>query len=376
MSSILIIGGGVIGLTLARELHQKGIRKITILERGEIGKEASFAAAGMLAPQAEADRADEFFDFCNESKNLFPLLSEKLLDETGVDIELDQSGTLYAAFTETDVEEIRERFDWQKAHGLEVEHLSANETHQLEPFISPDSLESLIFPNDWQVDNRKLIQALRKFAEINDINIVENAGVTEFKGENRRVKTVRTSGGPTFRADQIIVTAGAWSSLIRLENAVLPFPTVKPIRGQMIAFHTAKRLFSRVIYSPRGYIVPRKDGKILAGATVEDVGYENETTESGIESLLESSREISPSIANLSIDEKWSGLRPFSFDGLPIVGALSDIDNVFAATGHYRNGILLAPMTAKILADKIVDGIDSDYLKLCNPDRVTKAQTP
>ena len=374
MSSILIIGGGVIGLTLARELHQKGVRKITIVERGAIGKEASFAAAGMLSPQAEADRADEFFDFCNDSRDLFPFFSARLLDETGIDIELDTSGTLYAAFTKKDVEELRERFEWQKAYGLQTEHLSAEETHKIEPFISPDSLESLFFPDDWQVDNRKLIEALRKYAEINEIKIVENARITKFKDENCRVQGVITSTGQTFFADQMIVTAGAWSSLLKIGNSVLPFPNVKPVRGQMIAFQTTKRLFSRVIYSSRGYIVPRKDGKILAGATVEDVGFDNKTTESGIESLLELSREISPGIANLSIVEKWSGLRPFSFDGLPIIGAVSDISNVFAATGHYRNGILLAPMTAKILADKIVDGKDSNYLKLCNPNRLTKAQ--
>ena len=152
VSDILIIGGGVIGLALARELYKKGLRRITILDRGNIGKEASFAAAGMLAPQAEADAPSEFFSFCSESNRLYPEFAEELFDETGVDIELDRSGTLYLAFTGEDVNDIRRRFEWQKNARLEVEHLTALETRKAEPFVSPDVLESLFFPNDWQVE--------------------------------------------------------------------------------------------------------------------------------------------------------------------------------------------------------------------------------
>src|ERR1051325_6270509 len=141
-SEILIIGGGIIGLSAARELHKKGASRITILERGETGRESSFAAAGMLAPQSETDKADEFFRFCRESNGLYPQFAAELFDETDVDIELDRNGTLYLAFTAEDVREIRHRYEWKKSAGLEIEHLSARETLQAEPFASPDVLES------------------------------------------------------------------------------------------------------------------------------------------------------------------------------------------------------------------------------------------
>lgn len=361
MSSILIIGGGVIGLSLARQFHKKGFDKITILEKGFIGQEASIAAAGMLAPQAETNEADTFFHFCNESNKLYPQFAEELLDETGVDIELDQNGTLYLAFDENDSKEIRKRYEWQKNAGLEVEHLTAQETHKLEPFVSPDSIESLFFPNDWQIENRKLLKALKKYAELNGIEIIEQTEVEKLNTTNGKIESVETKIGEKHLADVVILATGAWTSLIK--GVGLNLPKVKPIRGQMISFHTAKRLFTRVIYSPRGYIVPRKLGRILVGATVEDVGFENETTENGIETVWENGVEISPSLENLPIDKKWSGLRPFANYGLPILGKIPETENLYTATAHYRNGILLAPLTAKILAEKITNGKDSEFLK-------------
>jgi glycine oxidase len=360
MSKVLIIGGGVIGLSIARSLSKKGIKKITILERGEVGKEASHAAAGMLAPHAEAKKLDDFFNFCSESLSLYPQFSEELFDETGINIELDKSGTLYLAFTENDSIEITERYAWQKQHDLKVEHLSDQEVRKLEPFISPDVREGLFFPNDWQVENRKLVAALHKFCELNGVQIIENAEVTNLS------KNIAETFDKKHDFDIVILANGAWLSLIKTDNFVLP--NVRPIRGQMISFKTAKRLFSKVIYSPRGYIVPRSNGKIIAGASVEDVGFDNQTTDFEIETIMENTFEISPSLSNLSISEKWSGLRPCSPDNLPFLGEVSG--NVFIAAAHYRNGILLAPKTAELIADTIVSGTVSNYLKTFNPKRL------
>jgi len=365
-SDVLIIGGGIIGLAIARELHKKGIKKITILERGAVGKEASHAAAGMLAPHAETDKLDDFFFFCHESNRLYPNFAEELFEETGVDIELDREGTLYLAFTETDAQEIRNRFEWQKGAGLEVEHLSAQETRQTEPFVSPDVLESLFFPNDWQVENRQLIHALQKFAGLNRIEIRENTEVTRLLIENHKITGAET-GAEKFFAEKVILATGAWTSFIKAGN--LAMPQVKPIRGQMIAFHTAKRLFQKVIYSPRGYLVPRFDGRVLAGATVEDEGFDKSVSDAGIEFLRENALEIAPSLVNLEVAEKWAGLRPFAADGLPILGSFPQVENLFLATAHYRNGILLAPLTAKVLAEKMVENKDSNYLTVFSPNR-------
>lgn len=373
-SDVLIIGGGVIGLSLARELRKKGAGKITVLDRGRCGMEASYAAAGMLAPHAETTRIDPFFNFCSESARLYPGFAGELLEETGVDIELDREGTLYLALTETDSAELMRRYEWQKSAGLNVEHLSAEGTRKVEPFVSPDVRESLFFPDDWQVENRKLVDALRMYADLNGIDLIENSSVTGIQTENgRAIGAVSESGA--FSAGVVVLATGAWTSLIKLDGLHTSPVNVSPVKGQMIAYHTAKRLYRKVIYSPRGYIVPRADGRILAGATVENAGFDKENTAAGTEYLREMAGEISPSLGGLEIAEKWAGLRPYAADGLPVIGAVGGIDGLFAATGHFRNGILLAPGTAKILSEKIVNGISSEYLEEFAPERFRAAAT-
>ncbi|MCB1023366.1 MAG: FAD-dependent oxidoreductase, partial [Acidobacteria bacterium] len=239
MTSVLIIGGGVIGLSIAREFHKKGITSLTILDQGMIGKESSYAAAGMLAPQSEADQADDFFNICSESRDLYPKFSKELYTETGIDIELDQNGTLYLAFSESDRKEIEKRYSWQQSAGLEVERLTAGETHRLEPFISPDSTGSLFFPNDWQVENRKLLRALIEYAEINRIGLIENTKVVKLVKKSEKIDLALTEGGEEFAADIVVLASGAWTSLIKIENRMVGIPGVSPIRGQMLSFHTA-----------------------------------------------------------------------------------------------------------------------------------------
>lgn len=360
-SDVLIIGGGVIGLSIARELRKKGAAKITVLERGEIGREASHAAAGMLAPNAETDKLDDFFHFCNQSNQLYPVFSEELLSETGIDIELERSGTFYLALRDADLQEIRRRYERQKSAGLNVERLSAAEIRRAEPFVSPDVREGLFFPSDWQVENRKLIAALTKFAELHEINIVTGAEVKKLLKSAGKIIGAETNSNRYF-SEKIVLTTGAWTSLIEIPDFKLPL--IKPIRGQILSYKTVKRLFFHVIYSPRGYIVPRLDGKIVAGATVEDVGFENKTTDAGIDYICENAAEIAPNLANLEISEKWSGLRPFAADGLPILGSFPQAENLFIATAHYRNGILLTPLTARIMAEKIANNSGSEYLDI------------
>jgi len=370
-SEILIIGGGVIGLSIARDLHKKGVEKIKIIERGEIGRESSYAAAGMLAPNAETDKIDEFFQLCNDSNKLYSNFALELSDETGVDIELDKSGTLYAAFTETDVEEIRRRYEWQSKSGLAVEHLDADAVRKLEPFISPDVREALFFPMDWQVENRKLLTALKKYAETNQIEIAENTEVKRLLIENGKITGAETER-EKFYAGTVVLATGAWTSFIKAGN--FSMPNVKPIRGQIISYQTAKRLFQTVIYSPRGYLVPRLNGRILIGATVEDAGFDKTVTETGTQILRENALEIAPSLVNLNVAEKWVGLRPFAADALPVLGAFPEIENLYVATAHYRNGILLAPKTGEIITDKIINNTESDYLNFFSPRRFQTAK--
>jgi glycine oxidase len=364
---VLIIGGGVIGLSIARELHKRRVKRINIIEAGECGGAASWAAAGMLGPQAEADEAGAFFEFCIESRDLYPTLANELLDETGTDIELDRAGTLHLAFSDDDVRVLRQRLQWQKEAGHAIEHLDANDVRRAEPFVSPDVREALYFPNDWQVDNRKLCSALRRYCEINRIEITDRTRVDRLITDLGRVTGVR-AGGVSYLADQVIVAAGAWTTQILFGETRLPLKVV-PVRGQMLAFHSAKRLFDRVIYSSGGYIVPRRNGRILAGSTTEEAGFDRETTDSAAAALFKMACGIAPSLGNLEIADRWAGLRPRSPDGFPVIGRIEGIDGLYLATGHYRNGILLAPATAQLVAADIAEGKLSRYAAVFGADR-------
>lgn len=366
-SEILIIGGGVIGLSIARELRKAGVHDIAILERGTLGCEASSAAAGILAPQAEADSVDVFFEFCRESLGLYPSLAAELLEETGIDIELDKTGTLYLALTGDDRDELETRYRWQRDGGLEVEYIDSKDIAKIEPNVAANAQMGLRFPNDWQVENRRLLTALGKFAEVNDLSVQEHANVDTLIVEDGKVAGA-VSGSRRYLANTTILTTGAWTSLIKLGVESPPF-TVAPVRGQMICYRPDRPLVRSVIYSPRGYIVPRADGRILVGATVEHAGFDKNVTDEGVESLRTVGAEILPELSRLPVVESWAGLRPFVSDGLPVIGSLSGLENICVATGHYRNGILLAPLTAKVIAAKVVSGSGSRYLDVFGAKR-------
>lgn len=370
---VLIVGGGVIGLSIARSLRKKGVKDIAILERGELGREASYAAAGILAPQAEANRADDFFHFCRASNDIYPRFAAELKDETGHDIELAGSGTLYLAFSEQDIAEISRRFNWQTAAALAVERFTGNEIRKMEPHVSGAVREGLLFPADQQVENRKLLDALKRFAELNDIDLFEHSEVQSLIADHGGVRGIETDGQKFFARTTVLAT-GAWTSFIKLGKNVVPV-SVKPIRGQMVCFQPPSKLFRSVVYSPRGYIVPRADGRVLVGATVEDAGFDKSVTEDGVRSLVAEACNIAPALTKLDITDSWAGLRPASTDGLPILGELPETLGLVMATGHFRNGILLAPITAEIISDYIVSGINSAFLDVFGPQRLRTAAT-
>ena len=359
---VIIVGGGVIGLSIARELRKAGVERTAIIEKNQAcGTEASNAAAGMLAPQAEADEANNFFDFCRQSRDLYPNFANELRAESNVDIELDQTGTLYLAIYESDLAALEQRFAWQKAAGLPIEKLTKQAVLELEPNINPNICGALRFPLDWQVENRKLVFALEKSS-----NAAQFCGqnVTEIANPTGKVWTIKTDSD-VFFAEKIVIASGAWTSLIDFGANL----RIKPIRGQIMSFRAAAPLFRHVIYTARGYLVPRRDQRILIGATVEDVGFERQTGSAAKNYLLETLDEIRLQSTEMVFQDHWLGFRPKTPDGLPLVGEYPENSGLFFATGHYRNGILLAPVTAKIIADKIVKNIDSPFLKIFNLSR-------
>jgi glycine oxidase len=365
-ADVVIVGAGVIGLSIARALALRGVSDVMLIERGQPGMEASWAAGGILAPQVEADRADEFFRLVSASRDLYPTLAESLKEETGVDIELDQTGTLYLAFTEKDEAELRSRYGWQSGAGLSVEWLTGDEARRREPCISKRVRCALRFPNDYQVENRRLIEALMKANENFGVRVVNDCNVSGLLIENEKVRGVETSAG-FVATSTVALAAGAWTSLISSSHATLP--RIEPIRGQMLCFRTRPRIARHVIYSSRGYLVPRRDGRVLAGSTTECAGFDKRVTDEGISAIESMAIEIAPALAQLTPVDSWAGFRPRATDDLPVLGPCTDTAGLFYATGHYRNGILLAPITGELIAEAIVDGVASSMLAAFLPDR-------
>jgi len=352
----IIVGGGVIGLTIARELNKRGLRDIAVLDKGRIGREASWAAAGILAPQVEADRDDEFFRLCYDSNRMYPRLEQELLQETGIDVEFER-GVLYAGFDERESMAFDDRFAWQTRVGLAIERLSSEQIRDLEPDISGDVRCGLLFPEDGQVENRKLVAALARYAELNSIHVIEGINVDRIVTDHDRANGVE-AGGECFMAERVVLATGAWTSLIKLGESTVPID-VRPMRGQMVCYKDPDIHIKHVIYSRSGYLVPRSDARLLAGATVEDVGFERATTDEARSVLEKMAIEIAPALAHETIAEHWAGFRPYTNDGRPIIGSVPNVDNLFMATGHFRNGILLAPITGKLIADAVMGANDS-----------------
>jgi glycine oxidase len=366
-ADVAVVGGGVAGLAAARELGRAGL-SVVVFDAAQRRGPASNAAAGMLAPQAEADCADELFELLCASRDMYPEFAESLREESGVDIELDRTGTLYLAFTEEDEREAAKRFEWQTSAGLSVERLTADEARALEPRVSPNVRSALRFPRDWQVENRKLVRALRASAESFGVRVLED---TEAHGvyvsRDDRAEGVVTSEGTVY-AGSVVFAAGAWSSrLLKFsvppckmkETELADDPRVEPVRGQVLCFRqddTQAPLFRHVVYSPRGYVVPRRDGRMLAGSTTEHAGFDCRVTVEGINSVRARAEEIAPALAALAPSDSWAGLRPRAWDGLPVIGESEEVRGLFYATGYYRNGILLAPASGRIVADLVTRG--------------------
>jgi glycine oxidase len=370
-ADVIVVGGGVAGLATARELGRRGL-SVILVERGRVGAEASWAAAGMLAPQAEADRRDEFFELLCSSRDLYPAFADALKDETGISIELDRTGTLYLALTEEDEGEVARRYELQSDANLQVELLTSVEARYFEPFVSDQVRLALRFPADWQVENRRLVAALAASAESFGVRVISGCEVASINLVGGRACGVETSRG-RIDSEAVVLAAGAWSSLIPfVESSVSPFPRIEPVRGQMLCFEARPPLVRHVVYSPRGYLVPRSDGRLLAGSTTERAGYDKSLTGDGVRQIAASAQEIAPTVGGLTLVDSWAGLRPRAEDDWPVIGASSEVGGLYFATGFYRNGILLAPLAGQVVAALCTGeepAIDQKKLDLFSPDR-------
>jgi glycine oxidase ThiO len=343
MTDVLIIGGGIIGLATAIALSQKGA-KVTVVERDLCGRGATWAAAGMLAPEAERLEGD-LLEFGIRSREMYPQWIANLMRLSGQDCGYWCCGMIAPVLEESDRQVISQH----------PKYINREESRKRQSGLGENILGSLWLPEDGQVNNRKLTQALLTTARSLSIKILEGTTVYQIVRDQKRVTHLDTSAGK-LQSDRYVLATGAWT------RSLLPLP-IKPIKGQMLSVFDGDRKLQRVIYAPSCYIVPRQDGTIVIGATVEDNGFSHGNTASGIAQLLNRAIAVYPAIADMQITETWWGFRPHAPNEVPLLGA-SDYDNLILATGHYRNGILFAPITAKLITDFMVDGIaDSIYLQ-------------
>ena len=371
---VAIIGAGVIGLGIAWRLAAKGTA-VEVFDKGTVGGGASHAAAGMLAACAEAEPGEEaLIALGRESQRRWPAFAAELKDVSGIDVELRTEGTLVVALTADDQARLHHHLVLQQELGLPVEWITPAETRRREPHLAGKLAGAVWSPEDHQVDNRKLVSALRLAAEKEGAVVREHTDVAEISVRGGRAEGIVLKDGSSIPADVVVLAAGAWSRTI----AGLPpelRPPVRPIKGQMLSLRMDARapLVSHVLWGPGIYMVPRRDGRLILGATVEEKAFDTALTAGGLLTLLEAAWRTIPAIEELPIDEMWVGHRPGSRDDAPILGP-GPPRGVVYATGHHRNGILLTPVTADTLARLVLEDTVDPVIRAFGIERFAPAR--
>jgi len=365
----VIIGAGVAGLGIAWRLAQAGCA-VTVYDRGEAGHGASWAAAGMLAAAVETEPGEEpLLQLALESQILWPDFADELEAASGISVEYRGEGTLVLALNRDDAEQLRHSFEFQTRLGLDLEWLSGVEVRRREPHLKPGIAGAVLSPRDHQVDNRCLGRALAAAVRGAGVALYENCPVREVVVTRGRAAGVVTDRD-TEPADVVVLAAGAWSR----EIGGLPasaLPPVRPIKGQLMALQMdpAAPLLSHVVWLPRGgYLVPRRDGRLIVGGTVEERGFDATITAGGLLALIDGAWRALPGIEELPVAETWVGFRPGSRDDAPMLGP-GALDGLVIATGHHRNGILLTPVTAAVVSSYILTGRLPELARPFSPER-------
>jgi glycine oxidase len=364
----VVIGAGVIGLGIAWRLAQAGCA-VAVYDRGRAGHGASWAAAGMLAAAVETEPGEEtLLALTLESQRLWPDFARELEAVSGVAVGYRDEGTLVVALTRDDAAQLRHSYEFQKGLGLDIEWLSGAAVRRLEPHLRPGIPAAVLSPRDHQVENRAVGPALAVAAERAGVRLYEDSPVREIEIAGGRVCGVVSDRGRE-PADIVVLAAGAWSRDIGGMPAEF-LPAVRPIKGQMLALQMDQEapLVRHVVWLPRGYLVPRLDGRLVIGATVEERGFDDRITAGGLLALIEGAWRALPGVEELPVAETWVGFRPGSRDDAPLLGP-SGIDGLLIATGHHRNGILLTPVTAQAIAAYLLSGRLPDSLRPFSPER-------
>jgi glycine oxidase len=379
-ADVVIVGGGIIGMAVAWRARQRGMA-VTVLERDQAGQGTSRVAAGMLAPAVEVEFGEagrRLLGLGLRSAQLWPAFAAELEAHTDASVGLMATGTLLVARDEDDARELERQLAFRRSLGLAVARLRPSEARDREPALAPTVRLALEAPEDHSVDPRLVVLALRTACESAGVQLREHASVArvELDGAGGRVTAVRLQDGEHVHADQVVLAAGPWSERIEGLPADARVP-VRPVKGQILRLRdpAGPGLLRRVLRFRGGYLVPRDDGRYVLGATVEERGFELAPTAGGVYELLRDAHELVPGISELEIEELSVGLRPGTPDNGPAIGRAA-VDGVIWATGHYRNGILLAPLTAELVAGLLVGEEEPDpILSACAPGRFTTSHS-
>ena len=372
---VAIVGAGVVGLGVGWRLAQAGCR-VDVYDKGAAGRGATWAAAGMLAAGAEVEPGEEkLFALNRRSQLMWPDFAAEVEDASGIPVGYRAEGTLVVATNRDELRQLQFTFDVQRRFGVESRQVSAAEARTMEPYLRASVAGGIFCPEDHQVDNRPLVQALAKLAADAGVRVHEHMPVRRIVVEGGRAEGLDV--GESFQpADIVLLAAGPWSREIGgLPPEVLP--PVRPIKGQMLALQMdpAEPLVRHVLWAPKIYLVPRNDGRLIVGATVEERGFDTTITAGGLLALLEAAWRAMPGIEELPVVETWVGFRPGCRDDAPILGP-SGVDGLVYATGHHRNGILLAPLTIDLVSRMILTGETPEPLLPFGLDRFQGGRRP
>lgn len=341
----VIIGGGVIGCSIAYQLSKRK-KKVLLLEKGRVGEKASSAAAGMLGAQMEFGVDHPFYPLAKTSREMFRTLSQELYEISGMDIELIEKGIYELAFTEEEVFQLQRRGETEFLYGENIRWLSSAELQDREPALSNSVRGALFFPNDGQVSPVKLTEAYLKAAKIMGTEVREQTEVIKLVQNKKRITGVETNT-ETIHAEHVILAGGVWSS--KLDSAL----QMVPVKGECVSFKADNPLLTGTVKYKECYLVPKRHNRIVIGATSILGTFDEKVTFTGMFQLMERARQIVPGIRESVFEKAWTGIRPQTQSGKPYIGPHPEWEGMFLAAGHYRNGILLSPVTGKMIADQI-----------------------
>lgn len=349
MSDILIVGGGIIGMFTARELALAGA-SVSIIEQGQAGHESSWAGGGIISPLYPWRYPDAVNELAKWGQSHYPQLIEEINAESGLDSELIQNGLLIF-----DSKEQQRALSWATSWQSKMQLIDNKEIIEVEPELSSflsSQQNALWMPEVRQVRNPRLVKAIKKYLLKLGVKFIEETKVSGFSRKSGKISGVLSTKGE-IKTDMVLLSGGAWSADLLTTFGIQL--SVEPVKGQMILFKTRPETIKRIVLSEDRYVIPRKDGRVLVGSTLEHTGFDKSTSVDAREELATEAARIIPILANAEIEFHWAGLRPGSPDGVPYISPVPGIEGLYVNTGHYRNGVVLGPASARLAADIILN---------------------